>query len=66
MAVCAERLFSAQGIEAEIPEQTAERFVRNWSEKPGFCVPGTQKCAQIEHYRLDRVQVDDWFNFEYY
>jgi hypothetical protein len=21
----------AQGIEAEIPEQTAERFVRNWS-----------------------------------
>jgi hypothetical protein len=22
--------------EAEIPEQTAKRFVRNWSEKPGF------------------------------
>jgi hypothetical protein len=27
---------NAQGIEAEIPEQTAERFVRNWSGKPGF------------------------------
>jgi hypothetical protein len=26
----------AQGIEAEIPEQTAKRFVRNWSGKPGF------------------------------
>ena len=25
----------AQGIEAEIPEQTAKRFVRNWSGKPG-------------------------------
>jgi hypothetical protein len=36
----------AQGIEAEIPEQTAKRFVRNWSGKPGFCVPDTQKCAQ--------------------
>jgi hypothetical protein len=25
----------AQGIAAEIPEQTAKRFVRNWSGKPG-------------------------------
>jgi hypothetical protein len=36
---------SAQGIAAEIPQQTAKRFARNWSGKPGFCAPGAQKCA---------------------
>jgi Rieske Fe-S protein len=35
----------AQGIEAEIPEQTAKWFVRNWSGKPGFLRPDRKKCA---------------------
>jgi hypothetical protein len=26
----------AQGIAAEIPQQSAKRFARNWSGKPGF------------------------------
>jgi hypothetical protein len=36
---------AAQGIETEIPETLPQVKSRNWSEKPGFCVRGTQKCA---------------------
>jgi hypothetical protein len=45
----------AQGIEAESPQQTALRFARTWSGKPGFFAQRdlqrkswrAKKCAQI-------------------
>jgi hypothetical protein len=44
--------WAAQGIEAEIPQQTAKRFARNCSGKPGFFArEGGQKNAPKFFFR---------------